>query len=322
MNNKKLFLILGLVVLLASLTLVAFPALGLQPIGMAIALAVIAGFSALSILSSHRQHRSLLREVTKVDDRLSRVEYRTQPVHDIRGSVVKTSAEVRETLRRIRELADERASAGSMGVDARSEGNPEAIQRSVFAPNSIRASAIQDRPKMHIPGRDAARQDMKMPGEQNLARLLLAPEADLKRDIAFVGGEGLLPTLKSVGTVTVITPGMGETAVSNSTAYLVVDIATIAETAWRGVLDASRTRLYQELHAVVKSAREHGTVVILHGHDVPSHFTASLEKLAHVRLQNNRMEPARWGSDVSTEVLEAIADFDSQAPRVEVTTER
>lgn len=319
MNRTNIALTFGCVLLMVSLVLVVIPEWGCQPIGMAIAVAVIAGFGVINIVVSQKQYRSVLREVTKVDDRVSRVEYRTQPVHDIRGTVAKTSTEVRESLRRIRILADEEGGMGQAGPDVWSWGRSEALEHSIFAPNTIRSSSISHRPKMHIPGRDAARQDMKVPGEHNLARILLAPDTDMKREIAYVGGVDLISSLELVGSVTVITPGMGEKAVSDSAAYIVVDLDTFAETAWRGVLDASKTRLYQELHSILASARKRGTVVILHGEGVPSHFTVSLEKLAHVRIQRNGPEFARWGNDVSSEVMEAIVAHDS---RVEGLPER
>lgn len=324
MNKKTLPLILGAVALLITLFLVAVPEPGYQRLGLALALALIASFIGISILSSRRQHRALLRELAKVDnrvmrelakvdDRVSRVEYRTQPVHDIRGSVVKTSSEVREALHHLRELASGGVSAASPDSEARPAGRTQPIEWPVFAPGAIRASAIESRPNMHTPGRDAARQEMNVPGERNLARILLAPESDLQREIAYIGGQDLIPNLESVGSVTVITPGMGEAAIADSTAYLVVDIASLPESTWRGTLDASRTHLFRELRTIILSARKKGSVVVLHGDDVPSHFTASLENLAHVQIRKGRPVPTRWGDDASSAVIDAIAAYDSSA---------
>lgn len=312
MKIRALVVVLGVIMLITALVFVALPELGMQPVGLAVALAFIAGISVVNVWASRRQHRSLLREVTKVDNRLSRVEYRTQPVHDIRGSVAKTSTETRETLRLLREFADDGFPAANDTVGQGGVPQSGTSNRSIFSPVAVRAGDIRDRPKMHNPGRDAARQDMKVPGESNLVRLLLASETDLNREIAFIGGDGLIPTLESVGTVSVISPGMGKYAISDSTAFLVVDIATLNKSAWSGALDASRTRLFQELRTIVESARKRGAAVILHGVDVPSHFTASLENLAHANLRGHGFDHARWGDDVSSAVIGAIENFDAR----------
>ncbi len=308
--------------LLIALSLVALPALGYQPFGLALALGVIAGFIGVHVVLSRRQHRSLLQELIKVDNRVSKVEYRTQPVHDIRGSVVKTSVEMREVLAHLRELADGGVAASPLSSDERHAAPSQSTERSVFAPGAIPANAIQGRPRMHIAGRDAATQDMNHPGERNLARVLLAAETALRREIAYIGGQGLIPSLESVGSITGVAPGMGEAALSVSTSYFVIDLDTLSETPWRGALDASRTRLFQELRTIVMSARKMGIVVVVHGDDVPSHFTASLENLAHVRIRNNGLTPTRWGHDVNSALIDAISASKAHAPTGEGTQRR
>lgn len=321
MKFGTLVAVLGAIGTVSATVLIAIPAMGLQPLGIAIAVAVLAGLLGFNLISSRKQHRALLREINKVDNRVSRVEFRTEPVHDIRGSVAKTSSGMREALQHLKTLVDdERPTA--LWQQAQAMDGTVANPASVFAPNTIPASPVQARPKMHVPGRDAAQQDMKVPSGRNLGHLLQASASALEREIALVGGRALVTKLESVGTVTVVTPGTAATAVGPSTAFLVIDLETLSESPWRGVLDASNTRLYLELHTAVKTARKRGTVVIVHGDTVPTHFTASLDKLAHVRLKNKRMEPARWGDDIHSEVIEAIGDFEKHISQNEVAPQR
>lgn len=321
MKFGTLVVVLGAIGTVSAIVLIAIPNLGLQSLGFAIAVAVLAGLLGFNLVSSRKQHRAVLREINKVDNRVSRVEFRTEPVHDIRGSVAKTSGGMREALQHLKTLVDDERPTAQW-PQAQAMDGIVASPTSVFAPGTIPASPVRARPKMHVPGRDAAQQVMKVPSGRNLEHLLQAPASALEREIALVGGKALTTKLESVGTVTVATPGTAESAVGPFTAYLVIDLGTLAESPWRGVLDASRTRLYQELHTAVKAARKRGTVVIVHGDTVPTHFTASLDKLAHVRLKNNRMEPARWGDDIHSEVIEAIGDFEKQISQNEVAPQR
>lgn len=321
MKFGTLVAVLGTIGIVAAIVLIAVPALGLQSFGIAVAVASLAGLLGFSLLSSRRQHRALLREISRVDDRVSRVEYRTEPVHDIRGSVAKTSGGMREALHHLKTLVDDDRQSAFLPQAQSGDGTASSLP-SVFGPGTIPASPVQARPKMHVPGRDAAQQEMKVPSERNLGYLLQAPDAALERDIALVGGDALVTKLESVGKVSLVYPGTAVTAVGSSTAFLIIDLDTLSESPWRGVLDASGTRLYQELHTAVKVARNRGTVVIVHGDTVPTHFTASLDKLAHVRLKNNRMEPARWGGDVHSEVIAAMGDFEQQKSNDEAAPQR
>ncbi|WP_209373239.1 hypothetical protein [Brevibacterium renqingii] len=321
MKFGTLAAILGTIGTVAAVGLIAIPTLGLQPPGVAIAVAVLAGLLGFNLLSSRRQHRALLREINRVDNRVSRVEFRTEPVHDIRGSVAKTSGGMREALQHLKTLVDDERPA-AFWVQSQSADGTSVSHSSLFAPGTIPASPMQARPKMHVPGRDAAQQDMKVSSGRNLGHLLQAPDAALEREIALVGGKALVTKLESAGTVTIVTPGMAENAVGPTTAFLVIDLETLSESPWRGVLEASGTRLYQELHTAVKAARKRGTVVVVHGDSVPTHFTASLEKLAHVRLKNNELEPARWGDDIHSEVIKAIRDFEKHVSKDEVAQHR
>lgn len=321
MKFGTLVAVLGAIGTVSAMVLIGIPKLGLQPLGIAIAVAVLAGLLGFNLISSRRQHRALLREINRVDKRVSRVEFRTEPVHDIRGSVAKTSGGMREALQHLKALVDdERPTA--FWSQSQSVDGVTVSPSSVFAPGTIPASPMQARPKMHVPGRDAAQQDMKVPSGRNLGHLLQAPDAALERAIALVGGKALVTRLESVGTVTIVTPGMAENAVGSTTAFLVIDLETLSESPWRGVLDASGTRLYQELHTAVKAARKRGTVVVVHGDIVPSQFTASLDRLAHVRLKSDRLEPARWGDDIHSDVIEAIVDIEKHDSQDEVAPQR
>ncbi|VEW14736.1 Uncharacterised protein [Brevibacterium casei] len=298
--------------LLIALLLISWPDFGLQPLGIALALAGVAGLNILIILYSRRRHRALIRAINDVDKRMSRVEYRTEPVHDIRGSVAKTSAGVREILTHLREVASGEADPSPLGSIGLPGSGSQPYGNSMFAPGSIPANAVQTRPTMHAPGRDAARQVMKVPGERNLARLLLAGDIETRREVAYIGGRKLVPFLESVARVTIVAPGTGEFAIPAETAFLVIDVASLSDTGWSGVLDASRTRMFQELRDIVLAARKRGVAVVVCGEVIPSHFTDSLHELAHVRVKNDGSGSTRWGDDVSSVVLDAIADYASQ----------
>src|SRR5699024_8208381 len=164
------------------------------PLGVAIAVAVLAGLLGFNLLSFRRQHRALLREINRVDNRVSRVEFRTEPVHDIRGSVAKTSGGMREALQHLKTLVDDERHT-AYWPQAQAMNGIVASPASVFAPGTIPASPVQARPKMHVPGRDAAQQDMKVPSGRNLGHLLQASASALEREIALVGGRALVTKL-------------------------------------------------------------------------------------------------------------------------------
>ena len=303
--KKTVMLVGGGVILLLALILVGFPRLGLQSIGLAVSIGILATFLALSIRASTRQHRAVLREIGRVDNRVSRVEYRTEPIHDIRGSVVKTSAETHEALIHLREIADQGFPTASPADGVPAPSSAPRVERSIFAPETIRTAGVQGRPNLHSAGRDAARQESDGSSVRNLSRLLYATDAERKRDIAVIGAGSMAERLQGLGTVTRLTPGSALTGLPASPSYAVVDVTTLASSPWRGVLDASATQLFTELRSLLIDARKRGAVVVVHGRATPSHFSSSLEALAHV-LVHDGVASTRWGDDIESDLLHVM----------------
>lgn len=305
MTRKTAALAVGTALLVVSLILVAVPSLGLQPYGLASSIGILALFLIIAIQSSMRQHRAVLRELARLDDRMSRVEYRTLPIHDIRGSVVKTSAASDEALIHLRELADQGFVAGSTSEGTLAPHTAHHSERSVFGPETISAVAIQGRATAHVAGRNAARHENDGSSERNLTRIMQASDTERQREIALVGRGPLQDRLAPLGTITQLYPGTGTAGLPASLAYVIVDLPTIASSPWRGVLDASGSRLFTELHTLLTEARKRGAVILMHGQVPPSHFTASITSLAHVVVDNGPAS-TRWGSDVEADVIRAL----------------
>lgn len=313
MTKSRASLVLAAAALLVATVLLMLEPTLLKSIGLALALLAIAGLMVVALVSAKRQQWALLRSIRRLetqlkhtDDRLSRVEYRTQPLHDIKGSVVKTSAESHEALLHLRDLVDNGMAAAPAVGETHFGSQSGSKAASVYAPGTIRASSIERRPSAHVPGRDAARQEMDVTSERNLARLLSADDDQMHIELAFVGSSLVRERLSSICSVTAVHPGMGSAALSSSTSYLIISLDDLDSTSWRGCLDASGTRLYDELQGVLANARGRGIAVVLHGSTVPSHFTAELERQAHVVVGPDGRAETPWGSDIDSPVLSAL----------------
>lgn len=178
---------------------------------------------------------------------------------------------------------------------------------SVYSPGTITATPVKSKPYAHTPGRVAADQDMEGDSSLQLARIYNASSGQRDRRVLWLGP---VPNQISGNTGWVleqVPPGAAMNRPHPAASYLVMNFSQTAFTPWEHVTSSPHTHTFRAVNGYVNQAKRNGAVVILIRETVPSHFTASLERVADVVLDST-LRPGAEETYESMPVFEFIRD--------------
>lgn len=286
-RGRGLTLLGALAALLASTAIVVEPTVmkNLLFIG---ALGVLFFFLSMWV-SSQKKLEGYAREI------LRRVSSLEQANEELRAGQKKYEREVQQ-----RSL-DELVAPESASVDRVAD----AKQGLLFAPQTITASAILDRPSAQQAGRLAAMQTMDSDAFEVLRALEGATDESRQRRIEIIGSDLLAKSLGDLGIVQRIEVPHQLGACNSGTSYLIVDERELESGAWAGTLTSQSTSRFLSLSEHIRKAQALGVVVVIVKAPQQDHFSNELRQMATVLIEGT--EPNwEWEDDVYFPVLKVL----------------
>ena len=239
------------------------------------------------------------------------------------SSQKKSEGYTREILRRVSSLeqANEELRAGQKKYDREAQQrnlneliahDPEsknwdadAKQGLLFAPQTVTASAILDRPSAQQAGRLAAMQTMDSDAFEVLRALEGATDETRQRRIEVIGSDSLAKSLGDVGIVQRIEVPHQLGACNSGTSYLIVDERELESGAWAGTLTSQSTSRFLSLSEHIRKAQARGVIVVVVKVPRQDHFSNELRQMATVLIEGT--EPNwEWEYDVYLPVLKVL----------------
>lgn len=257
--------------------------------------AAIVGFLFAGMLvSARKKSEGLTKDALRLNTRLEK-------------QIQEISAAIKEQNRRA-----ERESLSSLALDPSGRiGEAERSEVSVFAPTTIPASSIVERPDAHTAGRLAAEQTMDSDSADVLYALMNADAEKWTRLIEFIGSHESAESLQDIAEVGRISAPHLLGKPSREASYLVIEENQFDNGLWEGLLSTQKTTIFLRLLDHVKKARENGTVVIVHPSETANHFSEELRQQATVVLSENSTTWG-WDDDIHAPVVNALLHIEAE----------
>ena len=283
----------GLTFLGALAALLASVAIAVEPTVMKTLLfigAVGVLFFFLSMwVSSQKKSEGYTREI------LRRVSSLEQATEELRAGQKKYDREAQQ--RNLNELIAHDPESKNWDADAK--------QGLLFAPQTVTASAILDRPSAQQAGRLAAMQTMDSDAFEVLRALEGATDETRQRRIEVIGSDSLAKSLGDVGIVQRIEVPHQLGACNSGTSYLIVDERELESGAWAGTLTSQSTSRFLSLSEHIRKAQARGVIVVVVKVPRQDHFSNELRQMATVLIEGT--EPNwEWEDDVYLPVLKVL----------------
>lgn len=257
--------------------------------------AVIVGFffAGMSV-SARKKSEGLIKDALRRNKRLEK-------------QIQEISAAIKEQNRRA-----ERESLSSLTLDPSGKiGEPERSAESVFAPRTIPASSIVERPDAHTAGRVAAEQTMDSDSADVLYALMNAEAEKWTRCVEFIGSHESAESLQGLAEVERISAPHLLGKPSREASYLVIEENQFDSGLWAGLLSTQKTTIFLRLLDHMKKAQENGAVVIVRPGEISNHFSEELRQQATVVLSENSTTWG-WDDDIHAPVVNALLHIEAE----------
>ena len=181
----------------------------------------------------------------------------------------------------------------------------DAKQGLLFAPQTITASTILDRPSAQQAGRLAAMQTMDSDAFEVLRALEGATNETRQRRIEVIGSDSLAKSLGDLGFVQRIEVPHQLGACCSRTSYLIVDERELESGAWAGTLTSQSTSRFLSLSEHIRKAQARGVVVLVVTASQQDHFSNELRQMATVLIEGTKPN-WEWEDDVYFPVVKVL----------------
>lgn len=190
-------------------------------------------------------------------------------------------------------------------ASASTAGFADASLGLLFAPETITASSILDRPSAQNAGRLAATQTMDGDAFGVLRAIEDATDEARQRRIEVIGSKSLAKGLGQLGSVQRIEVPHQLGASCRGTSYLIVDERELTSGIWAGTLTTQATARFLSLADHVRRAKARGVIVIVLKALQQDHFSNELRQMATVLVEGG-VPRWEWEDDIYSPVMEVV----------------
>lgn len=222
------------------------------------------------------------------------------------GKVEKVSEELRVEQEKHERVNRERKLSELAGLSFSLRGEEaEGSKGLLFAPDTISASRILDRPAAQSAGRFAAAQTMDGDAFEILRAVECAPREARQRSIELIGSNELENALRMVGNVERLTVPHRLGGPNKGTAYLIIDERAFGTGAWAGTLSSQSTARFLRLDEHIRKSKAQGVIIIVMKTSQQDHFSNSLRQAATVLLDRGKPD-WEWEDDMCLPVMNVL----------------